>query len=124
VLRKWEYMAKALKNLKAPGKVINAAQELDSILVNLGLDYNTRYWIAYTSQSEYQDECWYSLLKVLYNATYCSACFDIDGNEVDCSCCILSKGMNTVCTPRGVYADDYYSIVANYINASYTNSIC
>jgi len=117
MLRKWEYITEVLKNLKAPKKVINASQELDTILVNLGLGYNTQKWIDYVSQNNCQSEDWDSLFDIMGEAVYCSACFDINDNDVKCSDCLLSKGMNigTSCTPRDVYADDYYRIVMGYV---------
>lgn len=116
MLRKWEYTVKVLKNLKAPNKVVNAAQEIDNILANLGIDHNTLQWTYYASENEYQYEDWNSLDDLIGNANYCSACFDIDNNDINCSDCLLSKGMQigTSCTPRNVYADDYYRIVADY----------
>jgi len=101
MLRKWEYIAKALKNLKAPKKVIDAAQEIDNILLSLGLDHNTSSWFNYASEKGYQNEDWDSLFDVIGEAVYCSACFDIDDNDVSCSACLLSKGMQTgtSCTP-------------------------
>lgn len=117
MLRKWEYTAKALKNLKAPKKVIDAAQEIDNILLSLGLDHNTLLWINYVSENDYQNEDWNSLFDIIGEAVYCSACFDIDDNDVNCLDCLLSKGMSigTSCTPRNVYADDYYRIVIDYM---------
>jgi hypothetical protein len=121
MLRKWEYIARALRNMKAPSKVINAAQELDNILVSLGLDYNTSYWAVYESENKYQDEYLGSLCSIIYNATYCTACFDINNEDVNCSDCALSKGMGKYmgkyisCTPRSLYADDYYKIVTDYV---------
>lgn len=118
MLRKWEYIAEALKNLGAPNKIISAAQEIDNILVSLGLGYNTSYWIDYISGNEYQNEGWKSLCGIVYDATYCSACLDINDRDIKCSLCLLSKGMgrDTSCTPRSVYADDYYVIVSDYVN--------
>ncbi len=115
MLRKWEYIAKVLRNLNAPSKIINAAQEIDNILVNLGLNHNTPSWIKYVSENEYQNEDWNSLDGIICNATYCSACFDINDNDINCLDCLLSKG-NISCTPRSLYTDDYYRIVSNYIN--------
>jgi hypothetical protein len=115
MLRKWEYTAKALENLKAPKRVINAAQEVDNILVDLGLDYNTSYWISYVSKRKFQDEDLSSLNFIIGNVTFCSACTDTDGDDVDCSDCKLSGG-DVDCTPRYLYADDYYGIVARYMN--------
>lgn len=36
-MRKWQYIANALKHKNAPKKVVNAAEEIDSILVSIGL---------------------------------------------------------------------------------------
>lgn len=125
MLRKWEYIAEALKNLKAPKKVIDAAQEIDNILLSLGLDHNTLSWINYASENEYQNEDLDSLLDIIGEAVYCSACFDIDDNDVSCSDCLLAKGMNVgiSCTPRDVYADDYYRIIMNYVRDRWEGEI-
>ena len=114
MLRKWEYTAKVLKNLKAPNKIINAAYEIDNILVNIGLDHNTPRWIDYMSEHEYQNEDWSSLRYLMSDPTYCSACFDVYDNDINCSDCLLSTG-STSCTPRSVYANDYCRMISDYI---------
>lgn len=119
MLRKWEYTAKVLENLKAPKKVIDAAQEIDNILVGLGLDHNTSQWIDYVSHNEYQDEDWYSLSDIVGEAVFCSACFDADDNDINCRCCKLSKGRVFSCTPRSVYPIDYCRVVTHYVSDRY-----
>jgi hypothetical protein len=119
MLRQWEYITEALKNLKSSSKVVNAAQELDNILVSLKLDYNTPHWIDYVSNNEYQNEDWDSLYDIVNSTIYFSACCDICGESKNCSNCLLSEGIRGSCTPRSKYADDYYRIVMNYVSDKY-----
>ena len=119
MLRQWEYITEALKNLKSSSKVINTAQELDNTLVNLKLDYNTPLWIDYVSRREYQNEDWDSLFDVINVAVYCSACYDIYGKHKYCSDCLLSEGICESCTPRSKYADDHYRKVMKYVSDKY-----
>lgn len=115
MLRKWVYVAKTLRHLKAPSNVINAAQEIDNILVNLGLDHNTPRWMDYISKHEYINEDWSSVRYLMGEPDFCSACFDVNNIDINCSNCLLSKG-NASCTPRSVYANDYCKIISDYIN--------
>lgn len=104
--RKWEYIANKLKKMKAPAKVVNAAQELDNILVELGLGWNTEAWNAYST------ECLLYYLVVSGNT--CTACVQAE----ECRFCLLGADpvneTDYYCTPRNKYADNYYKIVRDW----------
>lgn len=119
MLRQWEYITETLKNLRSSSKVVNAAQELDNMLVSLKLDYNTPRWIDYVSKREYQNEDWDSLYDITIIPVYCSACCDICGESKYCSDCLLSEGICGSCTPRDKYAEDYYRTVTKYVSDKY-----
>ena len=97
--RKWKYIADQLRELNAPKKVINAAIEIDNILVDLGLGFNTQDWCEYYYSQTL------SLYGLVHNANSCSAC-------TRCDTCVM--GDSTSCTPRRKYADDYYRIVSDW----------
>lgn len=107
--RKWKYIADRLKLLNAPEKVINAATQIDNIMVKLGLGYNTPYWERhYLEYPEPED-----LHDLIFYQSSCTACVDCDSV---CSRCKLGHKGN--CTPRSKYADDYFHIVGHWSHAN------
>jgi hypothetical protein len=103
--RKWEYIADQLRELNAPKKVINAATELDNIMVKLGLGFSTSYWERhYLEFSEPED-----LHNLIFCQSSCTAC-------EDCSrmCYRCKLGTKNECTPRSRYADEYFHIVGHW----------
>ena len=102
--RKWEYIADQLRQIYAPKKVINAAIEIDNAMVKLKLEYNTLDWRRIYSED------YLTLLGLINNSASCSACHDATNG---CTYCRL--GGKTGCTPRCKHADDYYSIVHDWV---------
>lgn len=103
--RKWEYIAERLEEINAPKKVINAAIELDDIMVGLGLGDNTSYW-----ERHYTEFCGKKELNTLISSRQtCTACVDAKNKCEDCKLGILRY-----CTPRSKYPDDYFAIVRGW----------
>jgi len=107
-MRKWEYIANALKYKNAPKKVINAAEEIDNILVSIGFGWDTEDWELYEGSPE--NESWTDIGRLVNDRSCCPACYDCYNN---CPDCIL--GNEEGCTPRSKYADNYFHIVNEYV---------
>ncbi len=103
--RKWEYIADRLKEINAPKKVINAAIELDSLMVELGLGDNTSYWERHHTEF-YGKE---GLNTLISTRQTCTACLDAQNKCEDCK-----LGIPRYCTPRSKYPDDYFAIVRGW----------
>ncbi len=103
--RKWKYIADRLKLLNAPEKVINAATQIDNIMVKLGLGYNTPYWerhyLEYLKSEDIHD--------LIFCQPSCTACVDCDN-----MCFRCKMGVKGNCTPRSRYADSYFYIVGHW----------
>lgn len=108
--RKWEYIADQLRKLKAPKKVINAAVEIDNLMVKLDLGYNTPQWeqLTYYRRAPVTHKS-LRLYGLVNNAQSCTACMEAEF----CSRCKL--GTKGQCTPRSRYADNYYLIVLQWL---------
>lgn len=106
-LRKWEYVSIELDKMKAPKKVINAAKTIDNIMIENGLGWNTEEW-NYRCK-EWNDE---PLIDTVNYDFYCSSWKQA---ERGCDDCIIGGNILDGCTPRSIFADDYYHIVRNYI---------
>jgi len=105
--RKWEYITNKLKKFNAPVKVVSAAQEIDKILVELGLGWNTEAWSAYSAAK-------HSLFHVVASKKTCTACVQAE----ECYRCVLGgyvvNERGYYCTPRNKYADNYFGIVTSW----------
>lgn len=115
VLSKWDFIAKWLKELNAPKKVINAAIEVDDALIACGLGHNTCDWERdYDYITGWDRTSYEALFNLINTEEYCTACEDVCGI---CRKCKL--GANLCCTPRSRHADKYFSIVRNWTEQRY-----
>ena len=109
---KWNLIAILLEELNAPKKVINAAIEIDNALENLGLGDNTQDWEKnYDRMWEWNHANPIALYNLILTQKYCTACKDCGS-----ICCHCKLGNGTNCTPRRWYADQYFSIVRNWVS--------
>ena len=115
-MRKWQYIAKSLEFKNAPTKIINAAKEIDNILVELGLGWDTYMWSFYEMRHNYEDESWDHIREIVNNTNFCPACVACSNR---CENCIL--GDEQRCTPRDNFADNYFLMVTHYICNIYNN---
>lgn len=115
VLSKWMFIAAWLIELKAPGKVVNAAIEIDKALIAYGLGHNTQEWERdYDYITGWDRTSYEALLNLINTEEYCTACEDVSGI---CRRCKLGTGL--CCTPRSRHADKYFSIVRNWAEKRY-----
>lgn len=103
--RKWEYITERLKEINAPKKVINAAVELDNLMVELGLGNNTPYWERHHTEFYGRKE----LNTLISSKQTCTACVDAKNKCDNCKLGILRH-----CTPRSKYPVDYFAIVRGW----------
>ena len=111
--RKWEYITAQLEERHAPTKVINAAAEVDNLLVQLGMGYHTLSWkYKYLYSLHNKDVRYYDLYyDVVMDTLSCTAC-----EEVAPFCFLCRLGNSSGCTPRKKYADDYFKIVHHWVS--------
>lgn len=100
-MRKWEYIARILEHKEAPIRIIDAAKEIDSALLSLGLDNKQLYGPM--------DHGWENLEIIINDRSHCSACIDCN---YDCNYCLL--GSEEGCTPRNKHAVNYFKTVNDY----------
>lgn len=103
--RKWVFIADKLRMLNAPKKVINAAVELDRLMVKLSLGDNTPYWERHYNEYRVSEDLG-DLDKLIFCRASCTACVDVDNMCVNCK-----LGIKGNCTPRSRYADNYFYII-------------
>lgn len=109
---KWEFTADKLKQRGAPDDIVNAAIEIDNLLISLNLGYNTQEWINdynHIFNHEFMDVK--KLQALVYNTTFCSACDDC---MTVCEKCKLGNIYN--CTPSPPYPKNYFRIVNGWIS--------
>ncbi len=118
LMRKWEYIAKALEHLNAPSEIVEDAKQIDSLLVNMGLGYDTPEWkrILATGCTPDQESA-ETLLDIIYDDQACSACTTEDGTEVPCRSCKLGA-KSAGCTPIRKYNRDYFTEVVLWVGAN------
>lgn len=106
--RKWEYIIECLHHMKVPKKIIDAAEEVDTTLIRIGLDWNTRQWDGFQKPDPHNVD--FNLLDIiLMYRDFCTACADAD------SCKNCKLGNEDQCMPRSMYADNYLRIVGTYV---------
>lgn len=124
MLRKWEHIAKALENLKAPAEITGAARKINEALIALGITYNTPAWVEYYSNYPDPDkESWVTLKTIIFGAHYCSACTTEAGIDINCGKCKLRGGADNntdydiimPCTPESLYGVNLYEIVSEFV---------
>lgn len=110
-MRKWQYIADALRIKGSPEKVINAAKEIDAALVRLGLGNAGFEYGPYKEGNSHKSESWADISDMVYDVGNCSACCDC---EQQCENCKLGGGGH--CTPRSKHADDYFKVITDYVS--------
>lgn len=121
MLRKWEFIAKALKDLNAPQDIIDSAEWIDKKLIELELGYNTPSWEYYNKfHTENSNTCHLRTLNsILLSTEFCSACTGKDGYEIECADCKLGNYNDESgeydCTSEQKYDKDHFNIVRKWV---------
>jgi len=87
--RKWEFIKDYLEKRGAPKRVVEAATELDKLLVENKLDWNTPDWTQFYKDFQDKDFSLDEFLEIIYSSRFCTACYQmkIQYDSALCSKC-------------------------------------